>query len=294
MKLLKNLSNLQKRIIGAGMLLVFGIVFFVDLFLGGDNYLATGVYYIFSAGIIWEFFNLIEDKKAKLLSRYFALLLVFSVLIYINQNGFNWYDFIFPLFCGISSILIYGKKTERKKDFFCLLSLIIYLSALIFINKAMNLLLPKTPDPLGAILLLVIFFITITTDIGAYFVGKKFGKKKLAPKISPNKTWAGFLGGILFPTTIVIIYLLKTVPIRVFANNFYVAVKVISFYILTTIILSIIAQLGDLFESYLKRLNGAKDSGKIIIGHGGLLDRFDSFLFLIFWIGIVIYIFGVN
>ncbi len=252
MKLLKNLSNLQKRIIGAGMLLIFGIVFFADLFNSGDNYLATGIYYIFSTGIIWELFSIFFKSKIK------------------------W---------------------SKKKIIFFILSLVIYLGALVFINKAMYYLSPKIPEPLGAILLITILLVTITTDIGAYFIGKKFGKKKLAPKISPNKTWAGFFGGLIFTTiitTCLLLYIANPFGSVLKVLGVWYVVKAIILYIFVFAVLSIIAQLGDLFESYLKRLNGVKDSGKIIIGHGGLLDRFDSFLFLIFWIGIVIYIFGVS
>lgn len=109
-----------------------------------------------------------------------------------------------------------------------------------------------------------------TTDSGAYFVGRKIGKRKLWPEISPNKTVEGFVGGIvcavLFACVFQIFY-----PI---ANNYLTL-------IIITIIASVVGQLGDLVESALKRHFGVKDSGNIMPGHGGILDRFDSLLFVL-------------
>ena len=105
------------------------------------------------------------------------------------------------------------------------------------------------------------------TDSGAYLIGRKIGKNKLAPRISPNKTWEGSVGGTVAATIILAVYL----------YFFPVGDGFITMIILT-LILSIMGQLGDLIESSLKRYYGVKDSGKILPGHGGLLDRFDSML----------------
>ena len=120
-----------------------------------------------------------------------------------------------------------------------------------------------------------IFVITITTDSGAYFIGSLIGGPKLCPKISPKKTISGAIGGILcafaFGTTYLIISL------WISGADYF---GYIYPFALLTIILSIISQCGDLFESWLKRLNNIKDSSNIIPGHGGVLDRFDSVLFV--------------
>lgn len=108
------------------------------------------------------------------------------------------------------------------------------------------------------------------TDTGAYFVGRKIGKRKLWPDISPNKTIEGFVGGIIF--AIIFACILQIfVPI---ASSFI-------YLIVVTIVASIIGQLGDLVESALKRHYDVKDSGNILPGHGGVLDRFDSLLFVL-------------
>lgn len=105
------------------------------------------------------------------------------------------------------------------------------------------------------------------TDSGAYLIGRKLGKNKLAPRISPNKTWEGSVGGTVAATIILAIYL-----------YFFPVGDGLVTMIVLTLILSIMGQLGDLVESSLKRYYGVKDSGKILPGHGGILDRFDSML----------------
>lgn len=109
-----------------------------------------------------------------------------------------------------------------------------------------------------------------TTDSGAYFVGRKLGKNKLWPEISPKKTIEGFVGGIV----IAVIFAVGMQMITPFMNG-YVSL------ILITIFASIIGQMGDLVESAIKRHYGVKDSGNILPGHGGILDRFDSLLFVV-------------
>jgi phosphatidate cytidylyltransferase len=99
-------------------------------------------------------------------------------------------------------------------------------------------------------------------DSGAYFAGRAIGGPKLAPSISPNKTWAGLLGGLvsaaLFAAVLVVLFGL---PVA---------------FALATPALAVLAQIGDLYESHLKRLAGVKDSGNLLPGHGGLMDRLDG------------------
>lgn len=117
-------------------------------------------------------------------------------------------------------------------------------------------------DQQGLDLLLWVFIVTWATDIGAYFVGRAFGKKKLAPSISPNKTMAGLYGGVATATVLAGAW--------VYLRHLNAAL-----YILAPI-LAVAAQGGDLFESWLKRRAGVKDSGHWLPGHGGLLDRLDG------------------
>jgi phosphatidate cytidylyltransferase len=100
------------------------------------------------------------------------------------------------------------------------------------------------------------------TDIGAYFAGRGIGGPKIAPRISPNKTWAGLVGGMIAALALGLVL------------NIYFQLP----YLLAIVspLLAILAQIGDFFESWLKRMAGLKDSGKLLPGHGGALDRLDG------------------
>jgi phosphatidate cytidylyltransferase len=100
-------------------------------------------------------------------------------------------------------------------------------------------------------------------DIGAYFAGRRFGRRRLAPEVSPGKTWEGVLGGVA-----------ACIPVAV-GGSFWVSVPLGGFLVLclATVACSIV---GDLTESLLKRFAGVKDSGTLFPGHGGVMDRIDS------------------
>lgn len=132
-------------------------------------------------------------------------------------------------------------------------------------------LLRYTPDATqGFWTLLLPIFASFSTDVGAYFAGKRFGRHKLAPSISPGKTVEGSIGGIIagfIGLLLVAAVANAAVPFR------WLELLAVS------LLLSLAAQLGDLTESMLKRYCGVKDSGSFLPGHGGLLDRMDSLLF---------------
>lgn len=122
----------------------------------------------------------------------------------------------------------------------------------------------------GLVFILFALLVVWVTDTGAYIFGRTFGKNKLWPEISPNKTIEGFVGGILSSTVIAII----------FSINYTMPIGMIPL-ILVTWVFSMFGQLGDLVESALKRHFDVKDSGNLLPGHGGILDRFDSFIFVL-------------
>lgn len=115
-------------------------------------------------------------------------------------------------------------------------------------------------------LILGFFIILWANDTGAYLTGTSIGKNPLAPKISPKKTWEGLIGGIL--TAILSAYILST---------YYASLNVLN-WLIAAMAISIPAIIGDLFESHLKRKANVKDSGNMLPGHGGFLDRFDALL----------------
>ena len=116
-------------------------------------------------------------------------------------------------------------------------------------------------------MLLLLFYIW-AADIGAYFSGRRFGRKKLCPEVSPNKTFEGVYGGILLAQIVAILYVVFAVQ-GPKINDFFVVCFL-------ALVVSLVSVLGDLFESVLKRMNNQKDSGSLLPGHGGLLDRIDS------------------
>ena len=129
--------------------------------------------------------------------------------------------------------------------------------------------------PPGGVLLIFPILITWASDIGAYFVGRAIGGRKLIPTVSPGKTVAGALGGLVASMLVSLLY----------ARGVLAPAAHIGFTpwgaLLFGAIVSVAAQVGDLFESLIKREGGVKDSSHIIPGHGGVLDRFDSLIFVL-------------
>lgn len=124
----------------------------------------------------------------------------------------------------------------------------------------------QTDEYNGAQLIMLLFLMVWSADIGAYFVGKNFGKHKLMPNVSPGKTLEGFLGGVFFSCLLVS---LASYLNELNLTQYYTVMMV-------TVVITTISVLGDLNESMFKRQAGIKDSGSILPGHGGILDRIDS------------------
>ena len=134
----------------------------------------------------------------------------------------------------------------------------------------------SVPQPGAFAFLIAVILAVIGTDVGAYFAGRTFGGPKIAPKISPSKTWAGLFGGMVGASIALIIV---TYP----AEGF----KDFALKLLVGAILAVVAQSGDFFESWMKRRAGVKDSSHLIPGHGGLFDRADGMLAVMFVIGLL-------
>jgi phosphatidate cytidylyltransferase len=129
----------------------------------------------------------------------------------------------------------------------------------------------------------------IGTDIGAYFAGRSIGGPKIAPRISPSKTWSGLLGGMIGAGLMMVIIQAGIYAFRdgeAGDGDVYLAYGWFGL-MLTGAALAVVAQMGDFFESWMKRRAGVKDSGSLIPGHGGLFDRTDGLIAVAFAAGIV-------
>lgn len=208
----------------------------------------------------WQRFCQIENILLKVGS--FAVLAAFA---YAAQNQIIPFDSLVYLGCALWILMFVFTLTEVL-DFLhhSILKLCIGM-LLLLIGSTIVIRLHQIEN--GVLWILCFFFCVFAADVGAYFVGKRFGKTKLAPSISPGKTIEGVLGGAGLAALIF-------VPIMFWNFSFATAVLLLV-TILVTVVVSV---LGDLFESKMKRHAGLKDSSQILPGHGGVLDRIDGLL----------------
>lgn len=190
--------------------------------------------------------------ESTLKSQLFALIICLSVI---------WWLTALLLVVGYPNSAKYWSKSPLIKllfAFFTLVPFFIGMLELRTINYSVN-------SYTGAIWLLYVFVLVWATDTGAYFAGRAMGKRKLAVKVSPGKTVEGFIGGVSLATLVCVIAYLT----GYFNINF-------TQFLFSSLLAILASVLGDLTESMFKREAGIKDSGNLIPGHGGILDRIDS------------------
>ncbi len=256
------MSNLFTRSIAG---IVFSLAVVGATILGQ---LALGILFLFFAVVgLYETYELAQHKETNE-PRWFAgmfvgiiiYLLAFLTLTHSIETKWLWIlAFLIPImFCLELIRLDSSTLSKLSVTFFGWIYVILpfaMVNAIPLINGFY-----EYEIPLG------FFVILWANDTGAYFVGKFFGKRKLYPEVSPNKTWEGLFGGIIL--SFLVGYLMSC--------NF--EALAMHEWIMMSLIVSIFGNLGDLFESQLKRSFHIKDSGKLIPGHGGVLDRFDGLL----------------
>ena len=199
-----------------------------------------------------------------------SLILTFVLLFCLFLNKFSW--LILLIIASIISFIEFNnllKKIWKKNKLSkYLISLIFFVYLLFFIYSASQIY-QKSLTGLIFILMICIF-----SDIGGYTVGKTIGGKKLT-KISPNKTISGTIGSFVFSLVPLVIYLL----IYEITNNNDFKISNIVLIVFLSLSISFICQLGDLLISYFKRKAKVKDTGSLLPGHGGVLDRIDGIMF---------------
>lgn len=255
---------MKTRIISA--MVAFAI--FIPIFLIGGNVFNLAVYAVAMLGLK-EFLDIRETRKAfpnfvKFISYVMLSLIIFGNTISDNMLISIDIRIISGLFLTflIPAILYHDKTLFSMNDAFYLIGGIFFLgisfSTLIMIRS------------ISLLYIIYLFLITIMTDTFAYTVGRLVGRNKLLESISPNKTWEGMIGGTLFGVFIATVFYTVVIDANL---PLYIV-------ILMTLFLSILGQLGDLVFSAIKRYFDKKDFSNIMPGHGGILDRLDSIIFV--------------
>lgn len=248
---------LTKRVLSA----VVGVPLLLYLAYRGGVYLLLTVF-ILMVLALGEFRNI--GKKALCKSLDIPLwisAILFPVFYLLHNHYLVNLIFFYLLFCYVYFLLNYPKYSPLDLSFtlFGVVYIVWGFFHLVLLRQLAD----------GFWLIIYVLLIVWSTDTGAYFIGTLMGKHKFAPLISPKKSWEGVFGGLVVSLLTAYLFVFL-VPV------FSVAEKSVLLYI--TPFVSLIGQMGDLMESALKRFADMKDSGQIIPGHGGVLDRFDSLL----------------
>lgn len=260
----KRMTNLQQRTITA---LVFGL--FV---LGSTLYgpLAQGLTFSFFMIVgLWEFYKMFDSHSIVKVSKELGIFIgifIYTLLVGISMKFLPVISItvIFPMFFLLVLTELWKREAQPLINISVLVFGIIYIVIPFYLTIDLNLRNNQyLPSVAGMILLIW------TNDTMAYFIGRFFGKHKLFERISPKKTWEGSIGGIVF--TVLVGYFIGT----------YVNQGQTFFWLIAACIIAPCAIFGDLLESLFKRSLALKDSGKLLPGHGGVLDRFDAALFTI-------------
>jgi phosphatidate cytidylyltransferase len=202
---------------------------------------------------------------------------------------------LWPIWAGICAIapVIYGSRLVFRQELRGgAASVAASVLGILYVAVPISLLIDLRDNPFQRYLLIFILFSVWAGDIAAYYVGKNFGRHKLAPIVSPNKSWEGAIASTVASVGVAALVFSFQNQITGFftgesglwrANYYWPPLNRISWgsAIVLGILTNVAAQFGDLFESALKRDAGLKDSGTLLPGHGGLLDRIDALLFAI-------------
>ena len=207
---------------------------------------------------------MIHDEIFK---RILSSIILFPLIILAIANGGFFFNFVIIL-CLIISLIEWSKISFNKIIFY--LGFFFLLFSFYSIFKIRNFYFSNDQN---IFMFIYVFIICVSTDIGGFFFGKLFKGPKLT-KISPNKTYSGFIGAIFLSAISSYLFLKNS-------NLFFLTLYHNDLFFLSiTLLMSIISQLGDIIISYFKRKSKLKDTGNLIPGHGGLLDRIDGIIFV--------------
>ncbi|WP_343610472.1 phosphatidate cytidylyltransferase [Novosphingobium sp.] len=215
------------------------------------------------------------DLKVRTLS---AIVMVAVAGLALVLGGIVWQLFVLAVAVGV---LWEWNKLVRRIAASRWARLVWLVAGVVYVGTAAEVL-ADIPVMFGALGPLIPVVLVIATDVGAYFSGRTFGGPKIAPAISPSKTWSGLAGAAVL-SALASLGLLLLATGRIFFDE----VQVLAQFTLAGVAVAVIAQAGDFFESWMKRRAGVKDSGSLIPGHGGMFDRVDGLLAVLFVAGLL-------
>lgn len=255
---------------------ILGFLIFIPLLFKGGVIFAYSMFILGAIGL----FELARMRNIKYLNAIgfiatFGLgnVLIPSDYLYSFSEYFNPFMMFFLSAMALLVLTVYRYRTFNIED----AALVVF--GALYIGMGFNNVI--TMRDMGLDTILFLFFVIWSTDTGAYIFGRLFGKHSLAPHISPNKTIEGAMGGVLSALLVGWLFIKFFQPNLGQTNHAYLLIMT----------LSMVGQFGDLVESAYKRHFGVKDSGNLLPGHGGVLDRFDSTIFasimFMVWINLI-------
>lgn len=240
--------------------------------IGGIFFLPAMAFSFFTAALIalgaWEWANMagLTAQRARV-GYSAAVLLVLAALYALTAQSVLWLALLWWL-AGFGLVARYPKSSVYwgSVPARAAMGLMVLVPAWVGLNYLRNGEFKFALTDNNLLLILYVFLLVWVADIGAYFSGRKFGKAKLAPRVSPGKSWAGVWGGM---AAVALFALVVSQALGADAGQ-SIALIIIS------VVTAAVSVLGDLFESMLKRFRGIKDSSQLLPGHGGIMDRIDS------------------
>lgn len=255
----KSSRDLVLRIAAAALLAPLALMF---VFAGG--WLWVLLVSVIAIGLFYEWHEIVDPtRNPRTFAAGVIALELIGLSLWFGWDGIAWTAAVLGV-----TLVAFMATTERAwlTVGFVYAAAALAASALIRLDGAM-----------GFQALMFTLLVVWASDIGGYFAGRAIGGPKLWPRVSPNKTWAGSGGAVVLSLMVALVVVWlgwgRLVPVLILA-----------------VAVSIVAQLGDLFESALKRRFGVKDSSQIIPGHGGLLDRLDGFVAAIVFVALIGYL----
>lgn len=242
--------------------IVTGVVLVVVIF----GFLLYASEYLFGVGVFlvamlsayeWLKFAKVEQDSI------IKYLVVFAVMTFLVSEFFVYLQYIFPVFWLYAIFKLSQYEREKINTISANQMLIMGLFAITPFAACLYILHSN-----NVAWILVFILVVAAADSGAYFTGKAIGKHKMLPRLSPNKTIEGLLGGMVCAIVVAVIFLL------------YMGLSPLEYVymVLISALVAVLSVVGDVFESMMKRIAGVKDSGNILPGHGGVLDRLDGYM----------------